>query len=133
MQPGQLPTFIIAGAQRSGTTSLYNVCDHHPDIYMAKPGFPEPKFFHVDPEYQKGVDYYSQRYFAEAALFDIVGEKTANYLEYAHVAGRMRDALGDIKLVFALRNPIERAYSNYVYSRSHGLETRKFDAASAPV
>jgi hypothetical protein len=56
MQPRPLPTFIIAGAQRSGTTFLYNLCDDHPDIYMAKPCFPEPKFFHVDDEFDKGGD-----------------------------------------------------------------------------
>lgn len=129
MQPPALPTFIIAGAQRSGTTLIYNVCDSHPEIYMAKPSFPEPKFFHVDHEYRKGIDHYSRRYFANSAPFAIVGEKSANYLEYAHVPKRIRGNLGEVKLVFALRNPIERAYSNYLFSRGHGLETESFDDA----
>jgi hypothetical protein len=53
----KLPTFIIAGAPRGGTTYLYNVLDQHPDIYMAKPGAPEPKFFLVDDEHRKGLEY----------------------------------------------------------------------------
>ncbi len=129
MQPRPLPTFIIAGAQRSGTTFLYNLCDDHPDIYMAKPCFPEPKFFHVDEEFDKGGDYYSERYFTDASSSLIVGEKSANYLEHSHVARRKQGLLGAVKLVFALRNPIDRAYSNYLYSRNHGLESQTFDEA----
>ena len=57
---------IIAGAQRSGTTYLYRVLDAHPGTHMARPSRPEPKFFHLDSEYARGLDYYLERYFGEA-------------------------------------------------------------------
>lgn len=124
-----LPTFIIAGAPRSGTTFLYDLCASHPTIYMARPRTPEPKFFLVDGEYAKGLDYYAEKYFAPGSEFEAVGEKSTNYLEDPCVAGRIASALPEVKLVFVLRNPRERAFSNYLWSRKNGLETLDFDTA----
>jgi hypothetical protein len=56
----RLPDFIIGGAPRSGTTWLYELLDRHPDVHMAKPLAPEPKFFLRDDEYARGLRYYSQ-------------------------------------------------------------------------
>ena len=103
--------------------------DQHPDIYMAKPGAPEPKFFLVDDEYRKGLEYYSQKYFAKAGGRQAVGEKSTNYLESSVAASRIREAVPAVKLVFAIRNPLERAYSNYLWSRKNGLETLSFEEA----
>jgi len=125
----KLPTFIIAGAPRGGTTYLYNVLDQHPNIYMAKPRSPEPKFFLVDDEYRKGLEYYSRKYFAAAGDARAVGEKSTNYLESSVAAARIREALPAVKLVFAIRDPVERAYSNYLWSRKNGLETLSFEEA----
>ena len=61
-----LPTFLIGGSPRAGTTFLYEVLDEHPDIFLAKPRNPEPKFFLIDDEYQKGLPYYSHKYFSGA-------------------------------------------------------------------
>ena len=124
-----LPTFIIAGAPRAGTTWLYQLLDHHPDVYMARPAAPEPKFFLVDDQYRKGLDYYSQKYFAPGAGRAALGEKSTNYLEGPGVAGRIHRAIPNVKLIFALRDPIERAYSNYLWSRKNGLETLSFEEA----
>src|SRR5262245_38886620 len=78
------PTFIIAGAPRSGTTYLYDLLDSHPGVFMAKPKTPEPKFFLVDEEFRKGLEYYCEHYFAAGAGFAAIGEKSTNYLENAH-------------------------------------------------
>ena len=56
----RLPDFIIGGAPRSGTTWLYALLDRHPDVFMARPRAPEPKFFLVDHLYEKGLQYYSR-------------------------------------------------------------------------
>ncbi len=96
---------------------------------MAKPGAPEPKFFLVDDEYRKGLEYYSRKYFAKAGGRQAVGEKSTNYLESSVAASRIREAVPAIKLVFAIRNPLERAYSNYLWSRKNGLETLSFEEA----
>ena len=124
-----LPTFIIGGAPRSGTTFLYHLCDSHPEIYMAKPKVPEPKFFLIHEEYQKGLEYYSKKYFSNAVDFQAIGEKSTNYLEDNQVVHRIKKSLPNVKLVFILRNPVERAYSNYLWSCKNGIETLSFEEA----
>src|SRR5262245_35557105 len=61
------PTFLIAGAPRSGTTWLYHLLDRHPQIYMARPVRPEPKFFLVDELYDRGWQFYVDTWFADVA------------------------------------------------------------------
>lgn len=122
----KLPTFLIAGAPRSGTTYLYDLLDSHPGVFLAKPPRPEPKFFLVDEEFRKGLDYYRERYFAGAGGFAAVGEKSTNYLEGAAVASRIYESLPEVRLIFVLRNPVERAYSNYRWSVQNGLELLSF-------
>jgi hypothetical protein len=125
----KLPNFLIAGAPRAGTTFLYEILDAHPDVYLAKPRSPEPKFFLIDDEFQKGLGYYSERFFAGVEGQTGVGEKSTNYLENQHVAGRIRSLLPGVKLLFIFRNPIERAFSNYLWSKKNGLETLSFAVA----
>lgn len=122
--------FIICGAQRSGTTYLYYLLDDHPEIYMAKPVWPEPKYFGVSKEYQRGKEYYWSRYFEHAASsHHVLGEKSTCYMELACVPKRIYKDFPSTKLVFILRNPIDRAVSNYCYSVNNGFETESFDHA----
>jgi hypothetical protein len=127
----RLPDFIIAGAPRSGTTWLYQLLSRHPGIFMARPVVPEPKFFLVDDLYQRGLTYYSQTWFADARPDQVAGEKSANYLESPAVPGRIAAALPGVKLVFILREPAARCYSNYLWSRKNGLEHEDFETALA--
>ena len=125
------PTFIIAGAPRSGTTWLYELLDRHPDIYMAKPVRPEPKFFLVDELYERGIQYYFDTWFKDADGHAAAGEKSTNYLENPVVAERMHTHLPDVRLIFILREPAHRAYSNWLWSRMNGMETEDFETALA--
>ena len=125
----RLPDFIIGGAPRAGTTWLYELLDRHPDVYMAKPLKPEPKFFLRDEVYAKGLAHYSQTWFAGADTRKMAGEKSTDYLESAPAADRIARDLPRAKLVFILREPVDRAYSNYLWSRMNGLETESFDTA----
>src|SRR5215470_7742197 len=77
----RLPDFIIGGAPRAGTTWLYELLDHHPDVHMAKPLNPEPKFFLRDDEYAKGLEYYSRKWFEDVEPSKVAGEKSTDYLE----------------------------------------------------
>jgi hypothetical protein len=122
----RLPDFIIGGAPRAGTTWLYELLDRHPDVYMAKPLKPEPKFFLRDDLYAKGLDHYSKTWFAGAESGRVAGEKSTDYLESAPAAARIARDLPHAKLVFILREPVDRAYSNYLWSRMNGLETESF-------
>jgi len=125
----RLPDFIIGGAPRSGTTWLYELLDRHPDVYMAKPVKPEPKFFLVDHLYEKGLQFYSDTWFAQAAEWQLAGEKSTDYLESGAAAERIARDLPFVKLVFILRDPADRAYSNYLWTRMNGIETEDFETA----
>jgi len=127
----RLPDFIIAGSPRSGTTWLYLLAQRHPQLAMAEPMVPEPKFFLVDELWQRGVDYYSTKWFDPLPAGRVLGEKSANYLEAPKVAERISRVLPRVKLIFLLRNPVDRAYSNYLWSRQNGLETETFERALA--
>lgn len=127
----RLPDFIIAGAPRSGTTWLYELLDRHPDIYMAKPVRPEPKFFLVDETYAKGLDFYSATWFAGVDASLAAGEKSTNYLESPLAAARIHEHLPSVKLVFILREPADRAISNYRWSVMNGIESEPVERALA--
>ncbi len=103
--------------------------NRHPDVYMAKPVKPEPKFFLRDDEYAKGLQYYSDRWFADAPPGKVAGEKSTDYLESAAAASRIARDVPHVKLIFILREPVSRAYSNYLWTRMNGLETEDFATA----
>ncbi|MBY0429568.1 MAG: sulfotransferase, partial [Rhodospirillales bacterium] len=122
----RLPDFIIGGAPRSGTTWLYALADRHPGIAMARPVKPEPKFFLVDELHARGLEHYSATWFASLPAGMVAGEKSTNYLENPVVAERLHAALPTVKLVFCLRDPVTRAWSNYRWSRQNGMESEDF-------
>jgi len=115
--------FIIPGAQRSGTTYLYKILDEHPEICMAKPMRPEPKFF-CGEEYKNGKKYYLETYFEVKKSNIIYGEKSTSYMTNKIVPKRIKNMFPDIRLIFLLRNPIQRALSNYWFSVENGLENK---------
>jgi len=98
---------------------------------MAKPRRPEPKFFLDDAIYARGLDYYSKTWFAAVEAGVLAGEKSTNYLESPVAAERIHLHLPEAKLLFMLRNPVDRAFSNYRWSRMNGLETEDFETALA--
>jgi hypothetical protein len=125
----RLPDFIIGGAPRSGTTWLYALLDRHPMVHMARPLKPEPKFFLVDHLYAKGLRHYSDTWFAATPEGVLTGEKSTDYLESAVAAARIAHDLPRVRLIFILREPADRAWSNYLWSTMNGLETETFARA----
>ena len=98
---------------------------------MAKPVKPEPKFFLVDSTYAKGLQFYSDTWFAAAPAGVLAGEKSTDYLESAAAAERVARDLPHVRLIFILREPADRAYSNYLWSRMNGIETESLETALA--
>ncbi len=124
-----LPDFLIIGAGRSGTTTLYSYLQEHPAIYLPASKRPEPHYFLKEREYAKGLAYYSRKYFSEWQGESAIGEASVSYMCHKKVARRIRKHLPDVKLIAILRDPADRAYSNYWHTVKNGLETLSFDEA----
>lgn len=111
----RLPTYIIAGAMRSGTTALNSYLREHPDVAVSSRK--EVHFF--DSFYDRGVDWYRKQ-FPGSESVQAVGEATPNYMFSTTAVDRIRETLPDVKLIVLLRNPIDRAYSHYWHDRARG-------------
>lgn len=119
------PTFLIIGVQKAGTTSIYNYLKQHPQVYMSpvkETGFFERDWEQEPPDVQRrkknGIvtwDQY-QQLFAQAADAHIaLGEASPNYLfHYRSSAVQIQRRVPDAKLITILRNPIQRACSDYL-------------------
>jgi hypothetical protein len=129
MSNGALPTFILIGAMKCGTTSLYHYLGAHPQICVSDPK--EPDFFLRRNE--KGLAWYKQCFQGSAQAY---GEASTNYTKYPAFQGvpeRMHRALPDLKLLYLVRDPIERAVSHYAHNRVDGRESQSIDEAFRPV
>jgi hypothetical protein len=113
--------FVIVGAQRCGTTYLYQLLDEHPEIEMAKPLRPEPKFFLDDEHYPLGLAYYDSTFFSNPRA-RVRGEKSTSYIESDVAIARIQATLPESTLVVVLRDPVWRAISNYRFSVQYGVE-----------
>ena len=132
-----LPNFFVIGAPRSGTTSLYEYLNSHPDIFMSP--VKEPDFFsrpvldevhpqetaevvslaeHADtnPALRHELDEY-EALFAGAGDETRRGEASAVYLGHPTAAWHLRSYVPDAKFIAVLRDPVERAHSHYIHGR----------------
>lgn len=126
----RLPDFILAGAQKSGTTSLHNYLEKHHRVFFPKQP-QELHFFDIDENYNKGLTYYEQ-FFAEVEPeHTAVGQTSPLYIYEPETPSRIANLLPQVKLIFILRNPVDRAYSHYWHSVKKGYETLVFEEALA--
>lgn len=111
----RLPDFLIIGAAKSATTTLYTYLSQHPQIYMSP--IKEPQFFAIDEIYSKGLEYYASL-FSGALPHQICGEASTNYTKYPQypkTTSRIAETIPKIKMIYIMRHPVERAYSYYVH------------------
>lgn len=126
-----LPNFILVGAPKAGTTSLYHYLRSHPDVFMS--GVKEPHYFYYIEELMPawGVSTLG----AYEALFDgvsgeqAVGEASTWYLYSETAAFQIRRAIPEARILALLRNPVDRAYSSWAYRVQMGWETESFEGA----
>lgn len=124
-----LPNFIIAGGVASGTSFLSATLALHPDIYLPRIQRPEPNFFHYSWKFNRGMEWYQRTWFHEVGNQRAVGERSSLLLSSDVAAKRIKQTVPDIKLIFCLRNPLERAWGNYRFTVLEGLESLSFDEA----
>jgi len=122
-----LPNFIIIGAAKCGTSSLYNYLVEHPSIFRCI--VKEPNYFSM--YYDKGNDWYKSCFPLSLTKYSIenikkkkfiTGEASTEYYWYPHAAKRARKIIPKAKIIVLLRNPIDRAYSHYNIDANEGLE-----------
>jgi hypothetical protein len=109
---------VIAGAQKSGTTTLHQLLGEHPQIFMTQ----RKEVHYFDWHWDEGLTWYS-RHFAPGPEHVHLGESTPTYMYHAESRERMYRTLPELRVVVILRNPTERAYSHYWHSRRKGFET----------
>jgi len=123
---GTLPSFLIIGAMRSGTSSLAYYLRDHPQVFMAR----NKELHYFTDRFDRGIDWYRHQ-FAGGAGYATVGEATPTYMYDPIAVERMAAVLPDAKLVAVLRNPVDRAYSHYWHQVEKGRETVSFAEAVA--
>lgn len=122
-----LPSFVIGGAQKAGTTSLHWRLKSHPDVFIPdKPQ--EIHFFDDARNFARGLSWY-EGLFAGWSGEAQVGQTSPRYLYDPEAPGRIHTALPQVRLIFLLRNPVDRAYSHYWHSVKLGYETLSFEEA----
>ena len=125
------PSFIIIGGRGCGTTSLFNYLIEHPCILS--PLQKEIHFFHH--KFFKGLSWYkgffpkkgSTILFNDEKILPITGEASADYIHHPLAPKRISEVLPNVKLIVLLRNPVDRAYSDYQKAVSGGSEDLTFE------
>ncbi len=124
-----LPTFIVIGAQKAGTSSLWEYLNEHPDVFVTLDK--EPKFFVKERGWERGLLWY-EGLFDTAGAAKARGEFSTDYTcfpIYSGVPARMASLVPDVKLIYLMRNPLERMRSAYAYGLWQGTETRTIGEA----
>jgi hypothetical protein len=130
-----LPGFLIVGAERCGTTSMFYVLRQHPAVFGSTVPRKEVRFF--DHKYNRGLTWYKShfplipraRLAARGAGKPSAFEGSPNYMFHPLAPGRIHRDLPDVKLLVMIRDPVERAYSAHAHQVGFGFETESFERA----
>jgi hypothetical protein len=135
MSQGSMPDFLIIGAPKAGTTALHAALAQHPEVFVSNPK--EPKYWLCDdappPAWNGPGDKHSQQewvwrraeytsLYAPAEAGQVRGESTPFYLWSRGAHRRIAEGIPDVKLIAVVRDPVDRAYSNWMHLWSDGLE-----------
>jgi hypothetical protein len=127
-----LPDFLVIGTKRGGTTSVWNWLVRHPHVAPMFPSTQQIKSPHYfDINFVRGLSWYRSHFPTRAALArheqrtgfrPLTGEASPYYMFHPQVCERVAAVMADVKLIVTLRNPVDRAYSNYWERRGSNAE-----------
>ena len=126
-----LPNFLITGAMKAGTTSLYKYLNQHPGIFMSPNKEPGYMSFGDTVNCKESKNLFPNRicsYREYELLFQqvrdekAIGEATTSYLDCLRAPARIKELLPNVKLIAVLRDPAERAYSHFLYNKKVFVE-----------
>ncbi len=119
-----LPNLLIIGAAKCGTTSLHFYLDQHPDVFMARPdggpGAPKEMRFFWRDDWRERLGWYEQQFDPSAA---VRGEATPSYTHFPYlpdVPSRIHSILPEVKLIYLVRDPIERIVAHWAQTQEDG-------------
>jgi hypothetical protein len=130
-----LPEFLVIGAQRSGTTSLYRYLARHPAVAPVLFG---KGVHYFDMNFGRGLEWYRSHFPTSAyrayrklrtGLEPVTGEGSPYYLFHPLVPERVAETLPSVRVIALLRDPVERAYSHYKHELDRGFEDLSFEDA----
>ena len=141
MNKGQMPDFVIIGAGKCGTSSLFENLSFHPKIQRPKKTAPkvsvvghggkELRFF--SRNYDLGVDWYADRFPKRLSPSHLLFEATPMYVfQPVAVAERMRTVIPNAKTIMIMRNPVDRAWSEYSRTFSHPPHNHRIEKLRDP-
>lgn len=119
------PDFLIVGACKAGTSNLRKLLMQHPTICMSHR---EIWYFQNDKIHNKGTEWYLD-HFKHAQPGQVVGEKSPAYYSFPSASKWIHELLPDVKLIWILREPVSRSYSDYWFAVFRGRELKSFDEA----
>ncbi|MCU0264571.1 MAG: sulfotransferase [Actinomycetia bacterium] len=129
------PAFLLAGAQRCGTTSMFRALVSHPAVL---PAVHHKGVNYFDVNYDRGMSWYLGHFplrRVAALRTRLAGEEPVTfdasgyYVYHPHAAARLGHDLPEVKVVVMLRDPVERAFSAYKHEFARGFETESFERA----
>ena len=120
----RLPNFLYVGPDKAGSSWLHEVLLKHPDVYLT----PAKDLYFFDRYYERGPAWYAAQ-FRDVGDQKIVGEVCQDYLFHPEAAARIHETLGPVRVMVSLRDPVERAWSSYLYMRKHGIGPDTFAEA----
>jgi len=130
------PYFFLIGAMKAGTTHLYRMIADHPSVHRCR--HKEPNFF-VDAKNNKGygnwhsgLDWYDSLFMPGEGLRGEASTRYSRFPDYVGVVDKMYRVLEDPRFLYLVRNPVDRAISQFIYSMLKGIEQKPIQAALAP-
>ncbi|MGH7541220.1 MAG: sulfotransferase domain-containing protein [Gemmatimonadota bacterium] len=120
-----LPNLLVVGAMKSGTTSLHHYLSLHPEIFMSEDK--EPTFFTVEKNWHRGVSWYSSLFPSDEP---VRGESSPDYTKFPAIDGvpeRIHSVVPDTRIVYLVREPVERVVSHYIDAFSFGRVHKPID------
>jgi hypothetical protein len=123
-----LPDFIVIGAAKSGTSTLYRYLIKHPDLYIHWKK--EIEYFCNEKNYSLGLDWYKE-HFITPSNKELCGDMSTTYSRWPHtpdVPERIYKLIPEVKFIYILRHPVERTYSHYLHHMRDGI-TMTFEEA----
>lgn len=123
----RLPDFITIGSQKGGTTSLHYYLSLHPEIYVSREK--ELDFFIEKRNWHKGVDWYSSNFDTDAKLCGEVSPNYTYYPKFKDVARKIHSIVPETKLIYVLRDPVQRSVSEYLHMYTIGRENKDINEA----